>query len=177
MGCFCALGIAVPLHSLMYWLLFPDFTQPVVWWSPLVKACHGVQRAGFTAGAFPEQGNGALFFLQYHFANLAVNSGLVALLEGRSQDAVMPDAGKSLGQDMEGEPSEELRGVQCTGFLFPLLPVVLYREADLSVLEAQDAVLADGNLVRVPTQVFYHLLGAEERPFAVDDPLFGKQFM
>ncbi len=133
---FWFLGIGFPLPPLVYRRLFSDFVHPKGWWPPLVEACHCMQRAGPAAWAFPEQGNGTLSFFKGHFADLAVYSGLVVFLEGRCQDAVMPDAGKSLGQDMEGEPPEELSCFQFTGFPFSLLPVVLYREANLSVLEA-----------------------------------------
>lgn len=161
----------------MYRRLFSDFVHPKGWWPPLVEARHGMQGTGPAAWAFPEGGKGLFAFIQEHFADLAVYSGLVIFLEGRGQDAVVPDAGKSLGQDVEGEPPEELSCFQLTGFPFSLLPVVLYREADLSVLEAQYAVITDGDLVGVPAQVFFHLPGTEEGPFAVDDPFFGKQLM
>jgi hypothetical protein len=47
-------------------------------------------------------------------------------------------------------------------------------EGDLSVLESKDAFVADGDSMRVSTQVAKHLLGSCHGRLAIDDPISGR---
>ena len=86
------------------------------------------------------------------------------------QKAVVPHFSKMRRQDMQAEPPEKLRTIQCH-FLFPCaISIILVGKADGILSDVQDAVVGNGNAVGVPGQVLHHLLGPGERFFGVGHP-------
>lgn len=94
------------------------------------------------------------------------------LAGGSSEQTVVADAVKALGQDVEQEAADELVG----GKGHDLLPVgatptvVLVAEGDAGLVEAQQPAVRDGDAVGVPRQVGEHRLRPGERRLGVDNP-------
>ena len=85
----------------------------------------------------------------------------------------MADAGESERQDMQQEAADELIGVQAHGLLAIAVGVIAPAKAHVLSVEINQAVVGDGNLVRVAPEVGQHLSGAGERRFGIDHPVVG----
>lgn len=89
---------------------------------------------------------------------------------GPGEQAVMADAVKALGQDVEQDAADEL----VCGERHDLLPfnpaaaVVLVAEGDAAVVEADQPAVRDSDSVGVARQVREHRLGSGERRLGVD---------
>lgn len=90
-----------------------------------------------------------------------------------AQNAVMPYPHETLGQYMQGKPSDELFIAQCQGCFFTSVAILLHSEAHVFV-EAFNPVVGDGYFVGVSPQVFNNLRRSIKRLFAIDHPVFGK---
>jgi hypothetical protein len=90
---------------------------------------------------------------------------------GVGEEPVATDPNEPLGQGMQEEPADELEGIEVEGAKTAASCVVLITERHDPVLEGQQAVIRDGDAVRVASQVLQHRLRAAERSFGVDDPL------
>ena len=73
---------------------------------------------------------------------------------------------------MKEEPSDELIGLESHGLLFIPIGIVPPAEGDITVLDIDDAVIADSDPVGISAQVLKDTLGAVKRRFAIDHPLF-----
>jgi hypothetical protein len=88
------------------------------------------------------------------------------------QVSKLTDADEPSGQNVLGETAEEL--VRRKGHL-PLLvamSVVLPAEGHVLAIEGQQAVITDGNAMRIPPEIVKHLGGSAKRGFRVYHPIF-----
>jgi len=85
------------------------------------------------------------------------------------------DANKSLREDMEEEPPQELRSEQCHLPLFASVAVVLPPEGDALPIKSKEPMVGDGDAVCVSTQVTEDLSRTAECRFRVDDPVIAVQ--
>jgi hypothetical protein len=94
---------------------------------------------------------------------------LTAIAVGKqSEVADLDEAG---GQDMEQEAADELDCIELHDAAAVAMPGVPPAEAHLSVVEAEESSVGDGNPMGVAGQVLQHMLGSSERRLGVDHPL------
>jgi len=83
------------------------------------------------------------------------------------------DTDKAAGQDVEEEAADEIaraHGHESCGV--SAAPITIAK-GDHALLQGHEAFVADGDAMRVATQIAQHLLGAGHGRLAVDDPLLG----
>ena len=95
--------------------------------------------------------------------------GLVAI----TQNTVVSDLHEAFGQDVKQKPTDKLFRRHSHDLPFVIVLVIPPFEADFSVLHGQDAVVGDGNAVRISTKVFHNAGGIFKGRLAVDDPFLG----
>lgn len=83
----------------------------------------------------------------------------------------MPYSYKPFGQYVQAKPADKLYALQGHVFLYTSMFVVFVAKFYLPVVNALQAVVADGDFVRVTAQVFYHLLWSAKRPFGIHHPI------
>jgi hypothetical protein len=88
------------------------------------------------------------------------------------QVSKLPDADETAGQNVLGETAEELARRKGHLPLLVAMCVVLPAEGDALTIEGQQAVIADRNAMRIPSQVAKHLGGSAKSGFRVYDPIF-----
>jgi len=88
-----------------------------------------------------------------------------------AQQAVVSEAHELGRQDVEEEAADELGSIEGHQAEAVAMGVVLPAESDLAFLEPDEAVVGDGDPVRVATEVIQDLGGAAERRLGVDDPV------
>ena len=76
---------------------------------------------------------------------------------------------------MEQETADELDRIELHGAAAVVVPGVPPSEAHLSVVEAEESSVGDGNPMGVPGQILQHMFGPSERRLGVDHPLFPAQ--
>ena len=101
----------------------------------------------------------------------AAAEGELLLAVAAGEEAEVADAVEVLGQDMEQEAADELFGGEGQGLEAAVMAVVPPTEADLTVLDGEEAVVGDGDAVGVAAEVVEDLVGAGEGGLGVDDPL------
>ena len=89
------------------------------------------------------------------------------------QEAEIPNAVEAGGQDVEQEAADEFarrqrHGLAACGRRRAGIPV---GEADLIVLDVEQAIVGQGHAVRVAADVVHHLLRTGTRRLGVDDPI------
>ena len=91
------------------------------------------------------------------------------------QEAEATDANEAFGQDVDEETSQELIG--CDGHDLPLAAgcVVLPAEGDAIAFEADQAMVGDGDAVRVAGEIVEDMFGSAERRLGIDDPVLGEE--
>lgn len=96
----------------------------------------------------------------------------IGLALSGSQQAVVADAMKAVGQDMHQEPADELVRVESHDLhtIAAPDPIVFPSERHGVGIGADEALVRDRNTVRVTTEVGQNCLGAAERWFGVNDP-------
>ena len=99
-----------------------------------------------------------------------MNEGQCFLFAAAAENTVMANADKSLWQNVQGEPSNELGGIQGHDLSFIFITIVLVAKAHLAIGEADDSMIGDGDLVGVSAQIFDHLLWPAEGPFGINHP-------
>lgn len=82
----------------------------------------------------------------------------------------MPDFVKSGRQHVQQESPDKLVGVQGQHFLAVIVAAVFISESDLAVGDAEEAAVADGDSVGVPSEVFEHLFGAAHWCLCINHP-------
>ena len=90
----------------------------------------------------------------------------------QSEVADLDEAGR---QDMEQEAADELDRIEVHDAAAVVVPGVPPAEAHLSVLEAEEPSVGDGDPVGVAGQVLQHMFGSAERRLGVDHPLCSAQ--
>src|SRR5450631_2730843 len=98
-------------------------------------------------------------------------AGELLLAVAVAHEAVITDALKSLGQDMDQETSDELPGVERHYLLSVLVAIVLPPEAYLAILDIDDPVVGDCHPVCVASDIFENLLSAREGWLGIDHPV------
>ena len=91
------------------------------------------------------------------------------------EEAEMPDAVKAGRQQVEQEAPDELGGGQRHRLEAVRLAVVLEAEAHAPAVEGQEALVGDGDAVRVAAEVVEHAGGPVEGRLGVDHPLAAAQ--
>jgi hypothetical protein len=71
---------------------------------------------------------------------------------------------------MDEEAADELVSTQCHRFLFGVATIILPLEANLAVLDIEDAIVGDGDTVCVAADVLQDLLWSGERALGIDHP-------
>jgi hypothetical protein len=107
---------------------------------------------------------------EFHPQQLAAK-GELGFPVAMAQKAVVTDALKTVGEDMEQEAANEFFGFQGHGFLLVVMPIIFPLEGDLAVLDAKQAVIGDGHAMGVPAEVVEDLCRTAEGWFGIDHPL------
>lgn len=95
----------------------------------------------------------------------------------RRQDPEMPDTDESFGEDMLAETAKEFYTGQGHQFL-AVIPVIAPAECHMPVIDADQPVVADGNFMRIATQVFNHRSRPGKGLPGIDNPrMFKKLFL
>jgi hypothetical protein len=91
------------------------------------------------------------------------------------QDAEVPDADKTFGQDVKEKAAYEF--VRGNGHDSRLVAacIVPPTKRDVATIEGNEPVVGDGDTVSVASEVTDHLLRAAEGGLAIDDPVLAKQ--
>lgn len=84
---------------------------------------------------------------------------------------------ESFGKDVEEEPSDELIRRYGYGSFLTGIFIVTGEESDPVVAYLHEAMVGDGNLVRIESQVLEDEVGSSKRLFGVDDPFFLVEFV
>lgn len=92
-----------------------------------------------------------------------------------AQDAIVPDTGKPLGQDVQRKTPDELGIGQCKYGLLAPMAIILYHEPYVSTFKAFYPMVAYRDLMGIAPQVLHYLRGAKEWAFAIDHPLVLEQ--
>ena len=107
-------------------------------------------------------------------ARLAVTAGRVQHLgtPWAGQEPKEADADEAARQSVQQEPSQKLVGGNGHLALLVAVGVVFPTEGDRLAVEGDEPVIRDGDPMSIPGQVLQQVIGAAERRFGVDDPLF-----
>ena len=99
----------------------------------------------------------------------AQGESLAAVAVGKQSEVT--DLDETGGQHMEQEAVDELDRVELHDAAAVVVSGVSPAEAHLSVVEAEESSVGDGNPMRVAGQVLQHMLGATKGRLGVDHPL------
>ena len=91
-------------------------------------------------------------------------------------EAEVTDFNKPGRENVPQKPADELRGGDGHQPLVSGPAIVPGLEGDFPLIQAHQAMVGDGHPVGVAAEVMIGVLGAAERPFGVDDPLFSSEF-
>ena len=73
--------------------------------------------------------------------------------ESVGEESEMPDSDESLRQDMQEEAAQKLDSVQRHFALLAAMSIILPSEGDALAIERQQAVIRDGDPMRIPAQI------------------------
>ena len=82
----------------------------------------------------------------------------------------MPDADKTFRPYMEEESPQELGPSEGHDLLYIAVRIVSPTEADLFSVEGEQAMIGNGDTMRVTAEITQHLQWAAERCFGINDP-------
>ena len=88
---------------------------------------------------------------------------------------MMPDAGKAPGQHVHGKAPDKLTVREAQHVKLITMTVIFCSKSNLSIVDAFEPVIADGNFVGVPSQVLHHLKKKKKWSLAIHHPVFGKK--
>ena len=88
------------------------------------------------------------------------------------QISKLPDADETARQNVLGETAEELARRKGHLPLLVAMSVVLPAEGHALAIEGQQAMIADRNAMRIPSQIAKHLGGSAKCGFRVYNPIF-----
>jgi hypothetical protein len=91
------------------------------------------------------------------------------------QEAEGADANKAAGQHMQQEAAQELCGFERHHSLVISVGIISPAEGDLIVGEGDQAMVGDGDAMRVAGEIAENMLGTAEGWFGIDDPWVTKQ--
>ena len=101
----------------------------------------------------------------------------VLLFARGTQKTIMPDPGKSTIEDVQGEAADKLCFGQPADHFSTSFSIILGRKGDRMLVYGHDPVVADGDFMTVPAQVFDDLPGAAKGSPGIDHPGPGCQFL
>ena len=87
----------------------------------------------------------------------------------------MPDADKAARQDVLRKAAQKLAGRNSHDALLVAMRVVSPEESDLFAIEGQQAMIADGDAMRITAEIAKHLGRSAKGRFGIDNPLFLEQ--
>ena len=99
----------------------------------------------------------------------AQGEGLAAVAVGEQSEVA--DLDEACGQDVEQEAADELDRIEGHDAAAVVVSGVPPAEAHLSVVEAEQSSVGDGDAVGVAGQVLQHMFGSAEGRLGVDHPL------
>ena len=107
-----------------------------------------------------------------HPAKLKTDGGGLKVKYGTEPQTVVPDPVEPVWQDVHEEAADKLVRLERYDLVAagPLDPVVLVPERDAGRVGGDEPAVGDRDPMRVAGQIGQHLLGAGERPLAVDEP-------
>jgi len=91
------------------------------------------------------------------------------------QKAEVSDADKAWGKHVEQEAAQELFDRKRHQALLVAVSGVSPAEGDLATLQGDEAMVGDGDPMRIAAQVTENVFGATEGRFAVDHPVLSEQ--
>ena len=97
------------------------------------------------------------------------------MLPGCGQDAVMSDTTKSFGQEVQAESTHKFSSRQCHHLIEVSVAIVFVAEDHLLLIVLDNAMMTDGNIVRVASQVLNQTFFAATGRFSVNYPVFGME--
>ncbi len=86
------------------------------------------------------------------------------------QKAIVPNALKAVGQDVQKEAADELIGIERQAPWRRPVGVVLPSKTNAAVVESDEAAVGDGDPMRVTAQIGEHLAGTRKRELGVNNP-------
>src|SRR5215469_10285200 len=97
----------------------------------------------------------------------------MALAVTVGEEAAVADALETVGQGVEKEAAEKLVGGDghLAGLRFAVSAVVLVLESDVAIAHIEDALVGDGDAVRITAEIFEDVSGTAEGRFGVNDPI------
>ena len=91
------------------------------------------------------------------------------------EKAVVANADEAVREDMKEKTAQELQHGKGEFALLVTVFRVAPAKGDLVLLEIDEAVIGNGDAVRIPAQVAQNLFGAGEGWFAVDHPFLPEE--
>ncbi len=104
-----------------------------------------------------------------HAEQVATTGELLCAL-AIAEEAVVADAMEALGEDMQQEAADKLVGRDGHDLLATAVPIVLPAETNGAIIDVDEAIVGDGDAVRVAADVIEDLLGSGEGRLGVDHP-------
>jgi hypothetical protein len=77
--------------------------------------------------------------------------GQLSLAVAVAEKAVVTNALETLGQDMQQEAANKLVGIERHGLLLLMVAIIFPSEADLAVVDIEQAVIGNSHPMSVPT--------------------------
>ena len=99
-----------------------------------------------------------------------VCQGQALFAEAVGEQAVVSDAHEAFWQDVEEEAAQELGCLELHDALLTAVGVILPAEADVFSVEADQAVVGDGDAMGVAAEITQHMFRTAEGRSYVDDP-------
>ena len=88
-----------------------------------------------------------------------------------TEQPVMAQALEAAGEHMQQEAPDELGGWEGHHLDRIAVPIIAPAEVDDAVLQGHEALMADGNPMRIPPEIRDHLLRPREGRLGIDDPV------
>lgn len=150
-----------------------------------VEGFYGHHSSGFTTGASEhikvhglhhQQLPGYLFLFDDGYAHFHLLH-FELRFSTAGQYTVMADLHKSSRQDVKAKSPEELTGIKSHEFLFSRVFVIFIRKRYRSIGDVFEAVIGDGDAVRVSSEIFDHLLWPQKRLLGIHHPGLGVELL
>ena len=89
----------------------------------------------------------------------------------------MADADEAPGQHVQQEASQELICGEGHDLLLAAVSVVLPAEGDVIPVEADEAMVGDGDAMGIAGEIVKHVLGSAEGRLGIDDPVLAEELV
>ena len=88
-----------------------------------------------------------------------------------AEETVIADPLKIAGWDMNEKSPDELLGADCHRLLLATATIVLPAEADFATVDVEDAVVGNGDAMRIAADIVEDLFWSRKGRLGVDDPI------